>query len=173
MTQKATPSISTLHQLLDYDAAHFYSGEVRLEKNLQEWIKTTGSQQLRKVLQRYLELVREHVQVMDKFITEEHIHSVALRNRIMDAFVDEANEKLADCCDMPIRDACLLSCVQTVNHYKISAYGTAAAFANAMGMERQAKAFHAAEVNEKQIDDRLNQLAAFEINARAKTQLLL
>jgi ferritin-like metal-binding protein YciE len=167
MSQKNSPSISTLHQLLDYDVAHFHSAEVHLERSLNEWIKTTGSQQLRKVIQRYVEFVREHVRMMDKFITEEHINSIAVSNRVMQAFIDDANEKLSNCCDMPIRDACLLASIQSINHYKISEYGTAAAFAKTLDMEKQANAFHAAEVNEKQIDDRLNQLAEFEINAKA------
>lgn len=36
-------------------------------------------------------------------------------------------------------------------------------------MEKQAAIFHEAEVSEKQIDDRLSQLAEFEININAKT----
>ncbi|MEY3496658.1 MAG: hypothetical protein RJA80_881 [Actinomycetota bacterium] len=173
MTQKNTPLISTLHQLLDYDASHFHCAEVLLEKSLHEWIKTTASQQLRKVIQRYQHYIHEHIETMDKFITDEQINSIAVSNRIMRAFVDDANEKLSNCNDMPIRDACLLACIQTINHYKISAYGTAAAFAKTLGMEKHARAFHAAEVNEKQIDDRLTQLAEFEINAKAKAPLLM
>ena len=59
------------------------------------------------------------------------------------------------------------------NHFKISTYGTAAAFANALNMEKQASVFHEAEVNEKQIDDRLSQLAEHEINIKAKAPIEL
>ena len=73
-----------------------------------------------------------------------------------------------NCTDAEVKDACLLACIQAINHFKISMYGTAAAFANALDMEKQAAIFHEAEVNEKQIDDRLSQLAEHEINIRAK-----
>lgn len=107
------------------------------------------------------------------FYEEEKIVSLSLTNRVMKAFIEEAEEKLANCTDAEIKDACLLACIQAINHFKISTYRTAAAFANALGMEKQATFFHEAEVNEKQIDDRLSQLAEHEINIKAKTPIVL
>jgi hypothetical protein len=40
-------------------------------------------------------------------------------------------------------------------------------------MESAATTFHTAEVKEKQIDDRLSQLAEHEINKEAKSTILL
>jgi hypothetical protein len=40
-------------------------------------------------------------------------------------------------------------------------------------MSKYAELFHEAEANEKQIDDRLTQLAEFEINIRAKSPSIL
>jgi ferritin-like metal-binding protein YciE len=77
------------------------------------------------------------------------------------------------CSDAEVKDACLLSSIQEINHYKISAYGTAAAFASTLGMDATAQVFRKAEVNEKQIDDRLSQLAAFEINLKARAPIVL
>ena len=91
----------------------------------------------------------------------------------MQAFIKETTEKLAACADAEVKDACLLACIQSVNHFKISAYGTAAAFARALDMDKQAAVFYEAEINEKQIDDRLSQLAEYEINGRAKTAIVL
>jgi hypothetical protein len=42
-----------------------------------------------------------------------------------------------------------------------------------LNLEKFASVFHEAEINEKQIDDRLSQLAEHEINARAKAPILL
>ncbi len=85
----------------------------------------------------------------------------------------DTNEKLLMCADAEVTDACLLASVQMINHFKISAYGTAAAFANTLGMDAAAIFFHKAEVHEKQIDDRLTQLAQYEINFRAKSPIVL
>jgi ferritin-like metal-binding protein YciE len=91
----------------------------------------------------------------------------------MHAFIEETGEKLSNCTDPEIKDACLLASIQAINHFKISMYGTAAAFANALEMDKQACLFHEAEVNEKQIDDRLTQLALYEINNHAKSPVTL
>ena len=166
-------TITTLHNLLDYDARKFTSAEIQLKKSLQEWINKAGSLKLKNVLQKYLDFVQQHVQKMDGFFVEEQISSLSLTNKIMQAFIEEADQKLAACTDAEVKDACLLANIQVINHFKISMYGTAAAFANALGMEKQAVVFHEAEINEKQIDDRLSQLAEFEINARAKAPISL
>ena len=165
--------ITTLHNLLDYDARKFTSAEIQLKTSLPEWINKAGSLQLKTVLQKYLDFVQQHVQKMEGFFEEEKISSLSLTNRVMRAFIEDAEEKLSNCTDAAIKDACLLACIQAINHFKISTYGTAAAFANALDMEKQAAIFHEAEVNEKQIDDRLSQLAEHEINIKAKAPILL
>jgi ferritin-like metal-binding protein YciE len=125
------------------------------------------------VLLKYQDYVIEHIERLDKFIEEEEITSLSTMNRIMHAFADEIREKMTHCRDYEVKDACLLAGIQAINHFKISAYGTAAAFANTLGMQRTAGLFHEAEVNEKQIDDRLSQLAEFEVNKRATAPIAL
>ena len=166
-------AITTLHNLLDYDARKFTSAEILLKNSLPEWINKASSVQLKTVLQKYLGFVQQHVQKMEGFFEEEKINSLSLTNRVMWAFIEESEEKLANCTDAAIKDACLLACIQAINHFKISTYGTAATFANALDMEKYAAVFHEAEVNEKQIDDRLSQLAEHEINIKAKAPVLL
>ncbi len=166
-------TISTLHHLLDYEAGKFMSAEHQLSRELQQWINTACSVKLKTVLQRYLHDIDIHLQQMDEFINQGNLMSVRLNNRIMKAYIDDTNETLLTCSDADVKDACLLASVQLINHYKISAYGTAAAFASALDMEKAAQFFHQAEVNEKQIDDRLSQLALYEINSRAKAPITL
>ena len=166
-------TISTLHNLLDYEAGRFVIAEVQLKKSLSGWISIAGSLKLKNVLQKYQDFIEDHIQKMESFYQEENIISLDISNRIMKAFIDETEEKLNSCTDPEVKDACLLSSVQMINHYKISYYGTAAAFAKTLEMEKYASAFHQAEVNEKQIDDRLSQLAEYEINNRAKTPIVL
>ena len=45
-------TITTLHNLLDFDARWFISAEIKLKKSLQEWINKTGSVKLKIVLQK-------------------------------------------------------------------------------------------------------------------------
>jgi ferritin-like metal-binding protein YciE len=166
-------SITTLHHLLDYDASKFTNAEIHLRNSLPEWINKTNSLMLKTVLQKYLGFVEEHVHKMEDFFGQEDFNALSLNNRIMQAFIDETNEKITTCTDPEIKDACLLAGIQAINHYKISIYGTATAFARALEMEKHAALFYEAEGNEKQIDSRLSQLAEFEINKKAKTPFVL
>jgi len=166
-------TITTLHNLLDYDARQFTSGEVQLRNSLTQWISNADSLKLKTVLQKYLDFTEQHIRRMEGFFEVGHISSLSMTNRVMHAFIQEAEEKMSNCTDREVRDACLLASIQAINHFKISTYGTAAAFANALDMEKHASVFHEAEVNEKQIDDRLSQLAEHEINSRAKAPIVL
>jgi ferritin-like metal-binding protein YciE len=170
MTDK-NKTVVNLHQLLDYDAKKFVSAEIQLRDALKAWIDEAFSMKLKSVLQRYLEHVITHKEKMEHFIADEEIYSISLANRIIRAFIEETNEKIGECADPEVKDAALLECVQSINHFKISAYGSASAFANELGMTKSAELFHEAEASEKQIDDRLSQLAEHEINARAKVRM--
>jgi ferritin-like metal-binding protein YciE len=110
---------------------------------------------------------------MESFFVEESFTYLSMVNRIMQAFIEETEEKLASCSDTEVKDACLLACIQDINHYKISTYGTAAAFATDLGLDDAAVIFRELEINEKHIDDRLSQLAEHEINIKAKATLAL
>ncbi len=168
-----TQPINTLHKLLDYDARKFTSAEIQLKRSLEDWIEKAGSLQFKIVLQKYHSFVQDHVKKMESFFEDEEISSLSFTNRVMNAFIEESNEKLNSCSDQEVRDACLLASIQVINHYKISIYGTAAAFAKELGMDKFAPVFHEFEVNEKQIDDRLSQLAEHEINVKAKATIEL
>ncbi len=166
-------NITTLHNLLDYDIRKFTIGEIQLEKVLRAWINKANSLKLKTILQKYLDSVEKHIQKMQGFYEEGGISSISISNRVMQAFIDETEEKLNNCNDDAIKDACLLESVQAINHFKISTYGSARAFANTLGLEKIATILHEAETNEKQIDDRLSQLAEHQINIEAKAPIVL
>jgi len=160
--------IATLHDLLNLETRNFTNAEMQLNQNIPDWINHAGTPALKTVLRRYLSYVEQHSQKLAKFFKDVESVGPGPTGRVMEALIREVNDKLECCADSPVKDTCLLAAIQTINHFKISAYGTAAAFANALGMEVHAAIFHEAEVNEKQVDDRLSQVAQFEINEKAK-----
>jgi ferritin-like metal-binding protein YciE len=168
-----TPVITTLQHLLNYDISKFTSAEVQLKHSLPGWINKTNSLKLKTILQKYLDFVQEHTRKIESIFDKENITSLSMNNGVMKAFIEDTEEKYAHCTDPEIKDASLLASIQAINHFKISTYGTAAAFAKALGMEEEAEIFHEIEVNEKQIDDRLTQLAEFEINIKARAPFVL
>lgn len=166
-------TILTLRDVLDSNAAQILNAEIQLRQILPEWINKAWSVKLKNVIQRYIEFIERHIRNIEDFYEEEALSSLSDTSRTVQACIEETEEKLSACIDSKVKDACLLSGIQIINHIKISMYGTAAAFANALSMEKSAAGFHEAEANEKQIDDRLSQLAEHDINIEAKASLVL
>jgi ferritin-like metal-binding protein YciE len=166
-------AIASLHDLLDYNVKKITDAEIQLKNALQGYISKTTNLKLQDILKKYASFIDQHIEKLEMFLVTENIFPFSPGNKMMQAFISDAEEKLSICVDEGVKDACLLASVQQINHYKISAYGTAAAFANALKMEDIAAVFREADVNEKQIDDRLSQLAEHEINTKAKTPVLL
>jgi ferritin-like metal-binding protein YciE len=163
--------ITTLQHLLDYDVYKFIAAEKQLQKSLPDWINHAGSLKLKTVLHKYLHFVDNHLENLKQYFKKNTESKLIVEDEVMHSFINNTNEKLSMCTDSEIKDACLLASIQYINHYKISAFGTAAAFANTLGTLEQATIFHEAEVTEKQIDDRLSQLTEYEINLKARTPI--
>ena len=166
-------TIATLQHLLNYETSKFITAEIQLDQHLDEWIMQANSLQLKSVLQKYHDFVKQHGKKLEIFMEGEKISLLSVADRVMRSYIDETRDKLNFCTDVEVKDACLLASVQVINHYKISFYGTAAAFAKELALEKAAAVFHEMEINEKHIDDRLSQLAEFEINRKARAPIVI
>ena len=160
-------NINTLHQLLEDDMRKFIVAEKTLQHTIPLWIKLVNSVKLKTILLKYFDQIKDHVTQMDKYFESEELQFVYNNHKVMATLVSDSEERILRCEDFTVKDACILSCIQNINHYKIGCYGTAAAFSNVLGKNNIALLFHQFEVNEKQIDDRLSQLAEYEINNQA------
>jgi ferritin-like metal-binding protein YciE len=165
-------SILTLQQLLNEFSKSYIIAEVELHNILPYWVRQANSVKLKNILLRYNDQIKKHVDMFEQYFEEDNITYLSQSNRIMHALISTTDEMCTACGDSTTRDACLLSCIQNINHYKIGSYGSAASFANSLGLSKTALLFHEFEINEKQIDDRLSQLALNEININAKRELI-
>ncbi|MEO6733425.1 MAG: DUF892 family protein [Ferruginibacter sp.] len=165
--------VTNLNDLLHYNASAITHAEAELKNALHSWIEKASSIKLKEVLMRYADYIHRHMDKMENFFTEEKVFSITPTNKVIKALIEETEEKMEICPEPELKDACLLASVQEINHYKISLYGTSASFANTLEMDSAAVLFHEAEVSEKQIDDRLSQLAEHEINRYAKSPELI
>jgi isoleucyl-tRNA synthetase len=104
---------------------------------------------------------------VQEIIQAEKLNWVTVGNRVIKALLQQTDEKIKQCRDHQISDACLLASIQQINHLKISWYGTAAEFARELGADKTASLFHYFEINEKKIDHLLSRLAKKEINPKA------
>jgi ferritin-like metal-binding protein YciE len=88
-------------------------------------------------------------------------------DQAMQALVVETKKMLTMLTDDDLRDAGLIASAQKLEHYKIAAYGTAAALAGQLDLRDEQKMLHFSLEEEKQIDVLLTQLAKREVNPDA------
>ena len=168
-----TKTLSGLRHLLDEDSTRLIGAESVLRHHMTEWLRTNHYLSLNMVLQNYLDIIEEHIEKLNAFLEVEQMPSEYISSRVMQGYIDEINEKLVQCTAQEVKEACLLAGIQSICHYKISSYGTAAAFAIALELKHAASIFHQAESDEKDVDQRLSHLAQHEINMKAKAPFLL
>ncbi len=83
------------------------------------------------------------------------------------AGLPEASEIINDEFDRPTTDALLIAAAQRIEHYEIAMYGTAIAWAEAMGHDHAVGLLQETLAEEKAIDERLTRLATGGINQQA------
>ena len=85
----------------------------------------------------------------------------------MAGIVEEGSDVLAEEFDEDVMDAAIIAAAQRAEHYEIAAYGTAAAWAEALGLAEVADLLGQTLEEEKAADQKLTELAERGINAAA------
>lgn len=89
------------------------------------------------------------------------------RCEAMDGILDEAKELMEEFSDDPALDAALVCAAQKVEHYEIATYGSAAAYAEELGLTDAAELLGATLTEERNADELLTELAEGVINSSA------
>jgi ferritin-like metal-binding protein YciE len=165
-------TIGTLHDLLIHDLRKILDGEDQIISLLPDWLKKIKSSRLKLVLEQYVAYLQYHVDGIEKFFERKKLMSLRVRNNLVRAFIDEVNEGLNECSDSEIADALLISGLQEIIHYKISAYGTISAFAATLDLDISANEFYSNVKDEKEIDSKLSFLAEKEVNPLARSPIV-
>jgi ferritin-like metal-binding protein YciE len=85
----------------------------------------------------------------------------------MAGIVEEGSEKLQEDAEDAVMDAMLIASAQKVEHYEIGSYGTAIAWAEALGLTEVAEVLGETLAEEKAADEKLSALAESGINEAA------
>src|SRR6185312_13235818 len=85
----------------------------------------------------------------------------------MDGLAEEADEVIEEGEKGPVQDAALIACAQAVEHYEIARYGAMIAWARQLGMDDAAELLQQTLDEEKQSDQRLNEIAEGAANPQA------
>ena len=127
--------IATVAKLLEDQLKDIHSAETQLVKALPKMAKKASSPALKDAITGHLEETREQVERLDQIGQTLGIKLTGKKCKAMEGLIEEGSEVLEAEGPGPVLDLALIAAAQRVEHYEISAYGTAIALAKQLGHE--------------------------------------
>jgi ferritin-like metal-binding protein YciE len=159
--------MSNLREALVDEIRDLYHAEKQLIRALPKLSKGASSPDLREALDSHLEETEQHVARLEEVF--EHLGERVRAKTCpgMAGIVEEGSDMLGEDFEEEVMDAAIIAAAQRAEHYEMAAYGTAAAWAKALGMGEVADLLTETLEEEKSADEKLSRLAEQGINAAA------
>jgi len=126
-------SVLTLHALLIDEIKDLFHAENQLLKALPKMAKAAANRELRAGFTGHLGQTRAHVTRLAEALKILGLPAKGKPCHAMLGLVEEGAEAIAMKAPPAVRDAALIGAAQRVEHYEMAGYGTARAFAQALG----------------------------------------
>jgi ferritin-like metal-binding protein YciE len=158
---------SNLRDALVDEIKDIYNAEKQIVKALPKMVKGAKSDELRDAFESHLEETHNQVtrlervfELLDEKPRGKHCAGMA-------GILEEGSETLEEDAEDSVKDAKLIAGGQRVEHYEITAYGTAIAWAEALGLTEIAEVLGESLAEEKAADEKLSAIAESGINDAA------
>jgi len=159
--------LETLRDLFVEHVQDLYSAETQIVKALPKMEKAATAPELKQAFRYHLTQTEEHVRRIETIAWELNFKPEGKKCKGMEGLLAEGEELIKEKADKDVLDAGLIAAAQKVEHYEISGYGTARAYAQMLGAVDAVRTFKLTEDEEGQADRTLTRLAEQGINAEA------
>jgi ferritin-like metal-binding protein YciE len=153
-------TMTTLEDLLVEQVRDLYDAEKQLVRALPKMAEAAHSEELQQAIQSHLEETKSQVSRLERVFEELDRPAKGKACKAMRGLVEEGDETLNGKSEAPLTDLSIIAAAQRVEHYEISAYGTARAIAVQLGQETIASLLEETEEEEKAADSKLTGIAA-------------
>jgi len=136
-----------------------YDAEKQLVKALPKLAKAAESEELAEGLRNHLEQTQSQVSRLEEVFSQIGVPAKGKPCKGMKGLIEEGNEAVQDEEKGPRRDIAIIAAAQKVEHYEISAYGTARTMAEHMGLDDAVELLQQTEEEEKEADVNLTKAA--------------
>lgn len=152
-------TISTLEELLIDQMQDLYDAEKQLVKALPKMAKAATSEELQQAIRDHLEETTNQVARLEQAFEHLEKQPKAKPCKAMRGLIEEGSEVIEEDARAPFTDLGLIAAAQRVEHYEISAYGTAKAMAEQLGQDEVVALLEETEEEEKAADSKLSDIA--------------
>ena len=161
-------SLRTLKDLYVHELKDLYSAEKQLVESLPDMVEAANSPQLREAFANHLNETRQHFDKVHQLLQNLDENPTSTKCKGMDGLLEEGEDAIHEEATPAVRDAFLIAAAQRVEHYEISGYGTARAYARSLGRKEDADVLNSILDQEYAADQKLDKLAEGNINEAAK-----
>jgi ferritin-like metal-binding protein YciE len=149
----------TLENLFVEQLRDLYDAEKQLVKALPKIAKAASSPELSDAVNDHLEETKEHVARIEQIFQLLGESAKSKPCKGMRGLIEEGGEVIQEEDEEPVRDLALIAAAQKVEHYEISAYGTARTIAEQLDNQQAAELLQQTEDEEKAADSKLSEIA--------------
>ncbi|HET8838941.1 MAG TPA: ferritin-like domain-containing protein [Flavobacteriaceae bacterium] len=160
--------MKNLKDLFEHELKDLHSAETQLLDALPKMQKNAVSSDLQNAFEKHLKETQGHQKRIEEICDELGVKPTGHTCKAMKGLVNEAESFLNEKVDKNAMDAGLIAQAQRVEHYEISAYGTAARYAKELGHNDIANKLQKTLDEEYKTDDKLTKLAESRLNEKAK-----
>ena len=156
-------SLESMSDLFEEQLQDLYNAENQLTKALPKMAKKASSSKLKQAFESHLEETKEHVERLAQVCKSLDIKPTGKVCKAMKGLIEEGKEVLEEDGEDSVIDAALVAAAQRVEHYEISAYGTAVAIATALGHKDAVRILKMTEKEEGACDKKLSAISEGEL----------
>lgn len=172
-------TLLSLRDLLQHEIDDLYSAEEQIIAALPKMIEKATDRELKKALTDHLKVTRAQKDRLDKVraaLGEKSEESKGFFQKLFgstmkckgtEGLIQEGEKMMSEDMDPKVMDAAIIASAQKIEHYEISGYGTARAFARELGLSTVQKLLEATLAEEYEADDSLTVLALNKVNVEA------
>ena len=160
-------SLDTMRDLLIHELSDLHSAERQLVAALPKMAKAATSPKLKQAFTAHLAETKGHVERLNQVFAALDEKPKRMKCKGMEGLIEEGSSMAQEDGDDAVRDAGLIGAAQRVEHYEISAYGTAIAFAESIGETKAVTLLKKSLSEEEAADGKLSAIAEGGINEDA------
>ena len=160
-------SLNSLQDLMVHNLKDLYNAERQILGALPRMAKAAQTPALKEALENHRKQTETHLARLEEVFGLLDLPARGKACKAMEGLIAEGKEVLEEDGEDAVKDAGIISAAQKVEHYEISAYGTAATYADLLGQEEVARLLAATLNEEREADKTLSAIAEEDINTRA------
>ena len=155
--------MNTLRELFVDQIKDIYSAEQQLIKALPKMVKRASCKSLKQGFTDHLSETEEQAKRLESLASSLNFNVPGKKCKAMEGLIAEGKDALEITGDDAVIDAAIIAAAQRVEHYEISAYGTALAIAERLRLSEAVNTLQQSLNEEKATDRKLTEICLSEV----------